>query len=167
MIHIYTGEGKGKTTSAMGLAIRAAGRGKQVVIVQFLKGSKTGEAAVLERIPNITLLRNTHNYGFFHTASRDTREKMSAENNENLQAALALPHDMLILDEVCAAYNLGAIDRTAIDALVLHPLPTRELVLTGRDAPSHLCAAADYISEIRKIKHPFDIGIDAREGVEY
>jgi cob(I)alamin adenosyltransferase len=167
MIHIYTGEGKGKSTAAIGLAVRAAGSGKRVVIVQFLKGRKTGEVAALEHIPNITLLRNTRNYGFFHTASGENQANMSDENNANLQKALALPSDLLVLDEACAAYNLGAVDRAAIDQLVLHPSPDRELVLTGRDAPEHLRAAADYVSEIHKIKHPFDAGVNAREGVEY
>jgi cob(I)alamin adenosyltransferase len=167
MIHIYTGEGKGKSTAAVGLAVRAAGRGKRVVIVQFLKGSETGELAVLKHIPNVTLLRNMRNYGFFHTASEDDRAAMCRENNANLQAALQIPCDLLILDEVCAAYRLGAIDRTAIDTLVLNPAQNRELVLTGRDAPEHFREAADYVSEIRKVKHPFDTGIAAREGIEY
>jgi cob(I)alamin adenosyltransferase len=167
MIHIYTGEGKGKTTAAIGLAVRAAGRGKRVVIAQFLKGGETGELAVLTSIPNITVLRNARDYGFFHTASEETRASMTAENNANLQTALSLPSEMLILDEVCAAYNLGAIDKAALDALVLHPGKNRELVLTGRDAPAHLRAAADYVSDIRKETHPFDTGIHAREGIEY
>jgi cob(I)alamin adenosyltransferase len=167
MIHIYTGEGKGKSTAAVGLAVRAAGRGKRVVIVQFLKGSETGELAALRHIPNITLLRNSRNYGFFHSASGDGRAAMRGENTANLEAALAIPCDMLILDEVCAAYNLGAVDRAAVDALVLNPAQNRELVLTGRDAPEHFVKAADYVSEIRKVKHPFDTGIAAREGIEY
>jgi cob(I)alamin adenosyltransferase len=167
MIHIYTGEGKGKSTAAVGLAVRAAGRGKQVVIVQFLKGSETGELAALKHIPCITVLRNTRNYGFFHTATVENRAAMYGENNENLKTALAIPCDLLILDEVCAAYNLGAIDRAPIDALVLNPAQKRELVLTGRDAPEHFCKVADYVSEIHKVKHPFDAGIAAREGIEY
>ncbi|MDR1230443.1 MAG: cob(I)yrinic acid a,c-diamide adenosyltransferase [Spirochaetaceae bacterium] len=167
MIHIYTGEGKGKSTAAVGLAVRAAGRGKRVVIVQFLKGSETGELAVLGHIPNITLLRNSRNYGFFHSASGDSRAAMRGENTANLEAARAMSCDMLILDEVCAAYNLGAVDRAAVDALILNPAQNRELVLTGRDAPEHFVKAADYVSEIRKVKHPFDAGIAAREGIEY
>jgi cob(I)alamin adenosyltransferase len=167
VIHIYTGEGKGKSTAAVGLAVRAAGRGRRVVIVQFLKGSETGEVAALKHILHIPLLRNTRNYGFFHTASAHDRAALLSENNENLKNALALPCDLLILDEVCAAYNLGAVDRAAVDALVLDPAQKRELVLTGRDAPEHFREAADYISEIHKVKHPFDAGIAAREGIEY
>jgi cob(I)alamin adenosyltransferase len=167
MIHIYTGEGKGKSTAAVGLAVRAAGRGKRVVIVQFLKGSGTGELAALGHIPNITLLRNSRNYGFFYSASGDSRAAMYGENTANLEAALAVPCDMLVLDEVCAAYNLGAVDRAAVDALILNPAQNRELVLTGRDAPEHFLKAADYVSEIRKVKHPYDAGIAAREGIEY
>jgi cob(I)alamin adenosyltransferase len=135
--------------------------------VQFLKGSETGELAVLKHISNITLLRNTRNYGFYLTASGDSRTAMCGENNMNLKTALEMPCDLLILDEVCAAYNLGAIDRATVDALVLYPSQDRELVLTGRDAPEHFRKAADYISEIRKVKHPFDAGVAAREGIEY
>jgi cob(I)alamin adenosyltransferase len=167
MIHIYTGDGKGKTTAAIGLAVRAAGCGKRVVIAQFLKGGGTGELAALILIPNITVVRNARDYGFFPVASEEIRTNITRENNANLQKALALPADLLILDEVCAAYNLGAIDRAALDALLLHPGQNRELVLTGRDAPPHLCAAADYVSEIRKAKHPFDTGLHARKGIEY
>jgi cob(I)alamin adenosyltransferase len=169
MIHIYTGDGKGKTTAAVGLAVRAAGCGKRVVLAQFLKGSRTGELKALARIPLITIIRNTRDYGFYGGASDETRAQMACENNANLQNALALPCEMLVLDEVCAAYNLGAIDRKAVDELVLREAGRREreLVLTGRDAPAHLCAAADYLSRVSKIKHPFDHGTPARQGIEY
>ncbi|MDR1096113.1 MAG: cob(I)yrinic acid a,c-diamide adenosyltransferase [Spirochaetaceae bacterium] len=167
MVHVYTGEGKGKSTAAVGLAVRAAGRGRRVVIVQFLKGSETGELAVLRRIPHVTLLRNARNYGFFPFASGDSRAALCGENTANLAAALAMDCDMLVLDEVCAAYNLGAVDRAAVDALLLNPGQNRELVLTGRDAPEHFLRAADYVSEIRKVKHPYDAGVAAREGIEY
>jgi cob(I)alamin adenosyltransferase len=167
MIHIYTGEGKGKSTAAVGLAVRAAGRGKRVVMVQFLKGSETGEVAVLSRIPHVTVLRNTRDYGFFPFASGDGRAALCGENTANLAAALAMDCDMLVLDEVCAAYRLGAVDRAAVDALLLNPGESRELVLTGRDAPEHFLEAADYVSEIRKVKHPYDAGVAAREGIEY
>lgn len=167
MIHLYTGEGKGKTTAAMGLAIRAAGRGKKVIIVQFLKGSETGELASLGLIPNITVFRNRKNYGFFHAAGDTARAAILEENNKNLEAALARPRDLLVLDEACAAYNLGAVDRAAVDALVRDCPRETELVLTGRDAPRHFFDAADYVSEIRKAKHPFDRGVPAREGIEY
>jgi cob(I)alamin adenosyltransferase len=167
MIHLYTGEGKGKTTAAMGLAIRAAGRGKKVVIVQFLKGADTGELHSLGLIPNITVIRNSEAKGFFHTATPEIRLKITEENNENLKAALALPYDLIVLDEVCAAYELEAVDRKTVDDLLRGFSSEKELVLTGRNPPRHFCDTADYISEIRKVKHPFDKGVQAREGIEY
>jgi cob(I)alamin adenosyltransferase len=167
VIHLYTGAGKGKTTAAIGLAVRAAGRGKRVVIVQFLKGRETGELFSLAHIPSIKVFRNSQSYGFFPKVSAEIQAKIIAENNENLQAALAEPWNLLVLDEVCAAYNLGALDRAALDALLRSCPAAAELALTGRDAPEHFRAAADYISEIQKVKHPFDAGIAAREGVEY
>jgi cob(I)alamin adenosyltransferase len=173
VIHIYTGAGKGKTTAALGLALRSAGRGRRVVIVQFLKGRETGELSSLALIPNITIFRNSKNYGFFSEASEDTRREIVAENNANLQAALNASWDLLILDEACSAYTLGALDRDVIDALIescalkKDSIPEIELVLTGRDPPEHFQAAADYISSIQKVKHPYDRGIGAREGIEY
>jgi len=167
MIHLYTGEGKGKTTAAMGLAIRAAGYGKKIVIVQFLKGRDSGELRSLGLIPHITVIRNRGDYGFFRNASEELRLKITKENNENLEAALALPHDLIVLDEVCAAYGLEAVDRKAVDDLLWSFPPDKELVLTGRNPPQHFCDAADYISDIHNVKHPFEQGVPAREGIEY
>jgi cob(I)alamin adenosyltransferase len=167
MIHLYTGEGKGKTSAAMGLAIRAAGRGRKVVIVQFLKGRDSGELHSLSLIQNITVIRNMEAKGFFHTVSDEIRLKITEENNENIKKALALPYDLIVLDEVCAAYDLEAIDRKAVDDLLRGFDPEKELVLTGRNPPRHFCDAADYISEIHCVKHPFERGVPAREGIEY
>jgi cob(I)alamin adenosyltransferase len=167
MIHLYTGEGKGKTTAAIGLAIRAAGYSRKIVIVQFLKGRDSGELRSLGLITNITVIRNHGNYGFFRNASEDLRLKISKENNENLEAALAMPYDLLVLDEVCAAYALEAVSRKAVDELLAGFPPEKELVLTGRKPPQHFCDAADDISEVHNVKHPFEQGVPAREGIEY
>jgi len=167
MIHLYTGDGKGKTTAAMGLAIRAAGRGKKVVVVQFLKGTDTGELFSLGLIPNISVLRNLECTGFFHSVPPDIRLKITEENNENLRAALAMPYDLIVLDEICAAYDLEAVNRKAVDDLLRGFSLEKELALTGRNPPRHFCDAADYISEIHSVKHPFERGVPAREGIEY
>jgi cob(I)alamin adenosyltransferase len=167
MIHIYTGDGKGKTTAAMGLAIRAAGRGKKVVIVQFMKGADTGELYSLSLLPNITVLRYKKSHGFFNRVDAETQLRMTEDNNSSLAEALNIPWDMLVLDEVFSAYALGALDKKIIDDLVFNQTGERELVLTGRKAPQHIIDAADYVSEIRKIKHPYDLGVKAREGIEY
>jgi cob(I)alamin adenosyltransferase len=167
MIHLYTGEGKGKTTAALGLSLRAAGRGKKIVIVQFLKGSDSGELYSLGLIPNITIIRNMEAKDFFHTVPPEIRLKITEENNKNVNAALAMPHDLLVLDEACAAYEIEAVDRKLVDNLLRNFPSEKELVLTGRNPPKHFYAAADYISEIHSIKHPYEKGIPAREGIEY
>jgi cob(I)alamin adenosyltransferase len=167
MIHVYTGDGKGKTTAALGLAIRAAGRGKKVVIVQFMKGADTGELRSLSLLPNITVLRYKKSLGFFNSADAEARRQMIEDNNSSLAEALNMPWDMLVLDEVFSAYALKALDTKTIDDLVFNQTGERELVLTGRNAPQRFIDAADYVSEIRKIKHPYDLGVKAREGIEY
>jgi cob(I)alamin adenosyltransferase len=167
MIHVYTGDGKGKTTAALGLAIRAAGRGKKVVIVQFMKGADTGELYSLSLLPGVKVLRNKKHYGFFNRVGAETQSHIIADNNSSLEEALGLPWDVLVLDEVFSAYSAGALDRQAIDSLVLGNNENREVVLTGRNPPQHIVDAADYVSEIRKIKHPYDRGVQAREGIEY
>jgi cob(I)alamin adenosyltransferase len=167
MIHVYTGDGKGKTTAALGLAIRAAGRGKKVVIVQFMKGADTGELRSLSLLPGITVLRNKKRYGFFNSVEAETQSQIIDDNSSSLAEALRLPWDMLSLDEVFSAYSLGALNRKEIDNLVLEKNENCELVLTGRNPPQHILDAADYVSEVRKIKHPYDLGVKAREGIEY
>lgn len=170
LIHVYCGDGKGKTTAAMGLAIRAAGSGMKVVILQFLKGSMVSELNSLKLIPQITVLRNHRDLGFFHTMSEEDKEEAKSYHNDNLKKALRIVQDkkcdLLILDEICATYNLGLIDKTLIDQLIMHKPEDLELVLTGRDPDELFLKYADYVSEIQKIKHPYDKKIGARLGIE-
>ena len=162
MIHILTGDGKGKTTSAIGMAIRAAGNGKKVVFLQFLKGIDTGEVSILQNVKGIVLVRNSTVNSFEYKAMDNIR----AINNDILDVGCQHKYDMLILDEIAAAYNKEYIDKDKVDSLIdLFPLD-RELVLTGRDANARWINQADYVSEIRKIKHPFDKGVKARRGIE-
>ncbi len=171
LIHAYIGEGKGKTTAAMGAAVRAAGQGRRVVIVQFLKGSETGEAIALKGIAGITLLRNARDYGFFPTQQKDIRQQVKTENDVHLREAIRLAEaglcDFLVLDEAAAAYQLEAVDQALLDAFIRNKPEALELVLTGQAPPAHFLEAADYITEMKKVKHPFDNGIKARRGVEY
>ncbi|MDR1620668.1 MAG: cob(I)yrinic acid a,c-diamide adenosyltransferase [Clostridiales bacterium] len=171
LIHIYTGDGKGKSTAALGLALRAAGRKKQVVIAQFLKGGDTGELYTLAHIPNITLMRNSRDYGFFHTLDDADKQAVYRENTQNLLTACELAQkgqcDMLILDEIWPAYNLRAVDTQAMERLLAEKKTAPELVLTGRDAPASFIEKADYVTNMQCAKHPFTRGIAAREGIEY
>lgn len=169
-IHIYTGDGKGKTTAAMGLALRSAGCGKRVLVTQFLKGGDTGELHALERL-GIPVLRNSRQYGFFHTLSPADREALYREQTEQLEqicrAALHSSYDLIVLDESIGAYQLGALDRSRLEAFLQGGPYGPELVLTGRNAPDWMIERADYVTQMKKQKHPFDRGVQARRGIEY
>ena len=171
MIHLYTGDGKGKTTAALGLLLRACGRGMRVVLAQFLKGRDTGELHIVEKFPEVTILRYTRDFGFYYTANETDKAEMKRQNNMNLTEAYRLAAnglcDMLILDEICASYNNGAVDAGLTDKLILNKPAGLELVLTGRNAPPRFMEAADYITEFANLKHPYDSGVPAREGIEF
>ena len=171
LIHLYTGDGKGKTTAALGLMMRAYGHGLCAVLVQFLKGRDTGELRALAQLPGVIVLRHTRDFGFYKFASDSDKAEIRRQNNANLTEAARLAAegecDLLVLDEICAAYNNGAFDRVLADRLVLSKPPGLELVLTGREAPKHYYTAADYVTEFVSRKHPYDCGVDAREGIEY
>lgn len=171
LIHVYCGDGKGKTTAAAGLSIRAAGCGMKVVFLQFLKSMESGEVEVLRNIDNITVIRNEKDYGFFNRMTEEDKHAITELHNDNLKIALGLVDDgqcdLLVLDEACAAYNHNLLDRTLVEELIKNKKDALELVLTGRDPDPLFTEYADYVSEIRKIKHPYDKKIIARKGIEY
>lgn len=170
LTHLYTGDGKGKTTAALGLALRFAGHKKSVIIVQLSKGRDSGELHSLKNIPQITVLRNSRDFGFWKTMTDEQKAACLAENNANLsQAQKAVKDgkcDLLVLDEVTSAWDNSAADRSLIMKLITEKAPPLELVLTGRNAPDFMLSAADYISEIKCLRHPYEKGIPAREGAE-
>ena len=171
LVHLYTGDGKGKTTAAIGLAVRAAGRGRQVRIIQFLKGRDSGELHSLAEVARIAIARLRRDYGFTGSMTGDELASVREEHDALLaQAAAAVRQgevDLLVLDEVAAALRHDLLDEAALFDLIDTRPAELEIVLTGRDAPEALRARADYITEMRKIKHPFDQGIHAREGIEW
>ncbi len=171
LIHVYTGEGKGKTTASLGLTIRAAGCGKKVVFTQFFKGSKSGELISLEKLSNVTVLRLNAPHGFYKNMNDEEKVIVKNEHNVILSKALEIVKsgecDLLVFDEAISAYNRNMLDREKIDDLLNNKPEELELVLTGRDAPDSFLEAADYVTEMKKIKHPFDKGIPARKGVEF
>jgi cob(I)alamin adenosyltransferase len=170
MIHIYCGDGKGKTTAALGLSLRAAGSGMKVVIIQFLKNHKTSELNLLQTIPNITVLRGKEGKAFSFAMTEKEKEKSKQLHSENLLAGIALIKsgncDMLVLDEAIGAYNRDLIDRQLMQNLLQQKPEHLELVLTGRNPEQWMIDCADYVSEIKKVKHPFDKGIKSRIGIE-
>lgn len=168
--HLYYGTGKGKTTAALGLALRASGSGMKVHIVQFLKGTDTGELHSIEKIENITVSRCDRNYGFSFKMTEKDKAEITLCHNANLEKAIEMAHngrvDMLVLDEIVDAYRLNLIDRQAVINLISGE-PETEIVMTGHEPEPFFIKCADYVSEVRAVKHPFEKGIGSRKGIEY
>lgn len=171
LTHIYCGNGKGKTTAAMGLALRAAGAGMRVHIVQLLKGGETSELSALAMIPEITVSRCDRNYGFTFSMTDSEKAAITDCHNRLLSEAENLMRSgeigVLIIDEFNAAYKHGLLSAELADRIVLEKNPETELVLTGREPHGKFLQAADYVSEINAVKHPYSCGISARKGIEY
>ncbi len=171
LIHIYYGYGKGKTTAALGLAIRAAGYGKQVVLVQFLKNMISGEVLQLSKNDGITVIRGQAYDNFTNSMSENELLKTSDIHNQNLKNAIGLVRedkcDLLILDEVMDAYQLGMLDKDLLENFIKNKPQALELVITGHNPVKWMLECADYISEMVKRKHPYDSGVAARRGIEF
>ena len=171
LIHLYTGEGKGKTTASIGLAVRAAGAGKKVVFTQFMKGRKTSELNAFDELDNIKVIRSSKNLGWFKKDDPESVLAFTSEHNRILGGIEDLVKkgecDVLIMDESTYPYNYEIIDKDRFETLILNRPIYMEIVLTGRNAPDFFVENADYITEMKKIKHPFDSGIEARLGIEY
>ncbi len=170
LIHIYYGDGKGKTTAAVGLAIRCAGGGGKVLYASFLKDNKSGERAVLEQNENILLLENPDSVKFYkfmidnekdnyRNFCKDTLSKIQREISKN-------KYDLLILDEIIPAINSKIVPEEAVLSLLDSRPDSLEAVLTGRNPSDELLSRANYITEMKKIKHPYDKGIQARKYIE-
>ena len=169
LIHLYCGEGKGKTTAAMGLALRAAGAGKRVVVVQFLKDGTSAELEALRGTAGVEVVPQTRTFGFSWTLSPEERAEAKHYYTGLLAAAEKKSGgcDLLVMDEAVGAVAAGFIDEARLLAFLADKPEGLEVVLTGRDPSQALVDRADYVTEMRKIKHPFDRGIPARRGVEY
>lgn len=166
MVHIYTGDGKGKTTCAIGLAIRCAGYGKKVKFFQFLKATPTGELSPLEKAGVETLRINSCEK--FYCDMTDVEKHITKTEIENqLCNIFSEKCDLIILDEIiCVAANEIITIEKIIEIIKSKPQDT-ELVLTGRNMPDSLLQYADYVSEIKCIKHPYSNGTQARYGIDF
>jgi cob(I)alamin adenosyltransferase len=168
-VQVYTGDGKGKTTAALGLALRAAGHGLRTYVIQFMKGSSNyGELKVAESLGGLVI----------EQSGRDTfvdRENPAPEDVElakrGLEKARAAitggEYDIVILDEINVALDFGLITLDDVRGLIAARPASLELVLTGRSAHPEIVKLADLVSEVLKIKHHYDAGVEAREGIEY
>ena len=171
LVHIYTGDGKGKTTAAMGLAIRAAGCGYEVRIFQFCKSMQTGEINSLGKLDRITFQRDGCDIKKFSWQRTPEENEIwigaqQALFDDACEAACDPDCDVVIMDELMGAIHAGAIDVSQVKYLLTHKYKGTELVMTGRNAPTALIELADYVTEMKCIKHPYQQGIDARRGIE-
>ncbi len=169
MIHVYCGDGKGKTTAALGLILRHVGSGGKAVLAQFLKSLPTGELAALERL-GVPVYRNELPHEFFPNMSEETKAQVRETHGRTLAEVTRLARanecSLLVLDELSAALALGLIDREKVFAL-LDDHGDAELVVTGRDPDPELLARADYVTEMKLVKHPYEKGVKARKGIEF
>ncbi len=166
-VQVYTGNGKGKTTAAMGLAVRGAGRGLTVKIVQFMKARETGELASLGRL-GIELVRASQCKKFYRMMSDEEKAELRDGACEVLRLIETWLDkiDLLILDEALGALTCGVLKLEEL----LHIMDVRggtEVVLTGRDAPGEIVQKADLVTEMREVKHYMNSGISARKGIEF
>ena len=166
LLHLYYGDGKGKTTAAMGLALRALGSGKKVVIVQFLKGGKSGEIPLLEQLGG-TVYRGKAVQKFVFQMNDAEKAATRALQDRNLTVAMAQEADLLVLDEAGSAWELDMVDKDLLRRAVLQRPAGQECVLTAHAAPQWMLDAADYVTKMECIRHPYQKGIAARKGVEY
>lgn len=170
LIHIYTGDGKGKTTAAVGLAVRCAGSGRRVVFCQFMKNNRSAELNILRQLPKIQLVQAKQCFGFYKYLDDEQRAAAAQVCSQLLEQAIAAAQTadtrLLVLDEAISSYNHGLLPRQRLLDFLQHKPAGLEVALTGRDPAPELAELADYLSDIRKIKHPFDKGIAAREGIE-
>lgn len=192
LVHVITGEGRGKTTSSLGLSLRAVGQGFKVYVIQFLKSGDTGELfAVKKFVPNIKIIQcgrdasEEHKKLFLYDGKGELKPVgpkgkyyiFLPDDKEAEPARKALRHaeeiirngenDVVVLDEINCAISKGLIKTEDVLNLIKEKPKQTELILTGRGAPQELIDIADYASEVKKIKHPYDRGILARRGIEY
>ena len=167
LMHIYCGDGKGKTTAAIGLAIRASGAGMKVCFVQFMKGGETAELNTLRLIPEINVIRCDRSYPFLNNMTELDKSEITECHDDLLADAFNGGYDMIILDEFNSAYGYGLIDCKKAQELILNGKSSAEIVITGRGPADIFVDAADYISEIKCIRHPYEQGITARKGIEF
>ena len=169
LIQVYTGNGKGKTSAAFGLALRATGRGLKVYMIQFIKGGfDYGELYVVKSLPNFTL--KAFGRGKFITSKPAEIEDVSLAQ-EALKLAVEIirtgEYDIVILDEINVALDLKLIKLQEVVEMIKKKPGKVEIVLTGRNAPEEIIEIADLVTDVKEIKHPFSKGYQARKGIEY
>ena len=177
MIELYCGDGKGKTTAAVGLAVRAAGNGIPVLFFQFMKDGSSGEMKILGQLPKVTAYYPEAFYGFSNVMNEHQKEEMKIQYAKLLEMAIQMIekqrsvqlqeiNQVIILDEIIHACNKELVSEENLLKLIEKCPSNTEIILTGRNPSERLLEKADYISEIKNCRHPFGKGIKARKGIE-
>lgn len=168
-IQVYTGKGKGKTTAALGLALRAAGHGLKTYIGQFLKGQDYGELSSVKKLSSLITIEQFGRKGFIHvTKDPDEEDIQKAENGlaKCLKAMLSQKYTLIILDEINVAVDFHLIEEREVHAFLDQKPENIEVILTGRYAPESLIKRADLVTEMKEIKHYYTKNVPARKGIE-
>ncbi len=168
-VQVYTGNGKGKTTAALGLAVRAAGHGFHIYMLQFMKGKiNYGELETAKLLPNFEI-KQVGRPDFVSKENPDPIDiKLAQEGFEYAKKIIfSQKYDIVILDEINVATDFNLISADDVVALIKERPKTVELVLTGRNCPRQVIKVADYVTEMLEIKHPFKEGVQARKGIEW
>lgn len=168
LIHIYCGDGKGKTTAAVGQAVRSAGYGYKVLFYQFLKNNNSSERRSLEQLENITCIRGRDEVKFSFQMSEEEKKEIRSYHREQLRMLRnEVPnYDVLILDEAVCVTGISLLDEEELVSFLENKPKKLEVVLTGHTVSDRILQMADYMTEMKKVKHPFDRGVQARKGIE-
>ena len=166
-VQVYTGDGKGKTTAALGLALRAAGAGLRVLIVQFMKSGACSEHAALARLADRITVRHCGRDAFVRGEASPEDVRLAADGLRDATESLRSGRfDVVILDEACVAVHFKLFSAAELVDAIRGRRPGTEVVVTGRRAPPELLAAADLVTEMREVRHYFAAGVPARRGIE-
>ena len=167
-IQVYTGNGKGKTTASLGLALRAVGRGLRVCVFQFIKGGGPyGEHLIAEKLAPLFTIIQTGRPGWVNTSDISEDRRVAQNALEQARSLLSSgKYDLVILDEINGAVGFGLVDVEQVLELIALKPDNVELVLTGRNAHARIIEAADLVTEMREIKHYYKAGVPARTGIE-
>lgn len=170
-VQVYTGDGKGKTTAALGQGLRSCGRGLKVCMVQFLKGGDTGELHSVKKLhPLFEIYRFEKERGFFWTLSEEEKRELKADIDKGFEFIKNVIKngecDVLIIDELLGVIGNKLIEINDVLELLKTKPDNMEIIITGRNAPKEIIEAADLVTEMKEIKHYFKKGVHAREGIE-
>lgn len=168
-IHVYYGNGKGKTTAAVGQAVRAAGAGFRVLFFQFLKDNSSSERVILESIPGVTCVNGKEKVKFYRQMNETEQAELRDYHIKKLDDIVKFcdSFDIVILDEALCAVSLGVLDEARLLGFLRHKPKELEVILTGHEVSEKVLEIASYATEMKKEKHPFDAGLRARLGIEY